>query len=62
MNKKDFDCFNLHLSKIKLNYNDILKIKIIDENDLYSQKSISSYYLQMLLKLLVSEHIKQNII
>lgn len=58
LNKKDFNCFNLHLKKVELDYNKLFKIKIINESDLYSIKTISSYYLQMLLKLLVSNNIK----
>jgi len=54
LNKKDFDCFNLHLNKIKIDYTNLFKIRLINENELYSKKSTSSYYLQMLLKLLVS--------
>ena len=60
LNKKDFDCFNLHLYKTNINYTDILKIKIVDESDLYSKKTISTYYLQMLLKLLISNHISTD--
>ena len=58
LNQKDFECFNLHLNKVKLDYMDILKIKLVDEKTLYSKKSPSSYYLQMLLKLLVCNLIK----
>jgi hypothetical protein len=58
LNKKDFDIFNLHLNKIKniynIDYYSKFNIRIIDENELYSQKVLSTYYLQMLLKLLVS--------
>lgn len=53
MNKKDFECFNINLNKVEINYIDLLKIKIIDESELYPKKSLSSYYLQMLLKLQV---------
>ena len=60
LNSKDFECFNLHLNKVKLNYMNILKIKLVDEKTLYSQKSLSSYYLQMLLKLLVCNIIKSE--
>ena len=60
LNKKDFECFNLHLNKVKLDYMELLKIKLVDESDLYSKKSLSSYYLQMLLKLLVCNIIKSE--
>jgi hypothetical protein len=58
LNKKDFNCFNLHLKNLELDYNNLFNIKIIDENNLYSKKTTSSYYLQMLLKLLISNNIK----
>lgn len=58
LNKKDFECFNLtlnnNLNKVKLDYMKIFNIKLIEENELYSKKISSSYYLQMLLKLLAS--------
>jgi hypothetical protein len=60
LNSKDFECFNLHLNKVKLDYMNILKITLVDEKTLYSQKSQSSYYLQMLLKLLVCNIIKSE--
>lgn len=57
LNKKDIECFNLHLNKVNIKYNEIINIRIIDETELYLKKTTSTYYLQMLLKLLVCNYI-----
>lgn len=64
LNKKDFNIFNIHLNNLEINnkikYKDLLKINIIDESILFTniiKKRVNTYYLQMLLKLLVSNFI-----
>ena len=55
LNKSDKSLFDLYM---KDEYMDVLKIKIIYEDELIDTKNIyNTYYLQMLLKLLVSKKI-----
>ena len=57
LNKKDFDCFELVLSKTKIDYKKLFNINVIDEKKIYDKNVKNTYYFQMLLKLLVCKYI-----
>lgn len=55
LNEKDFELFYLMINKY--NYINDLMIKVINEKDLYDNNVTNTYYLQMLLKLLIFKYV-----